>query len=216
MALTLIAIIGIVLIGVVVSFLSMSRRDGRERLEDPRETLNPESLAIYHRIRRAANEVGEFSRRATLPEGLRGIANEADAESQRILSQMRENLRVRQELKRLAMNIGLVDREIERLEASLSEGQSEVERMSIERALQAKRLERGHYLEIRGVIDHIDANVRNAEASLGEMKGRIAAAMGASAVDSGSQEGLREAIGRMRALSLTVEEARPWLTEAVD
>ena len=212
----LVAALAVALVLIVVSFFSMSRRDGRERAEDPRETLNPESLSIYHRIRRLANEVSAFSERPTLPEGLRGIANEAAGESKRILGQLRENLRIRQELKRLALSGGLVERDIANLTSSLDAATSDTERSSFQRALDAKKMEQGHYGELRSVIEHIDANIRNAEASLSELKGRIAAAMGASAVDNANQEDLRDAIGRMRALSLTVEEARPWLTEAID
>lgn len=63
------------------------------------------------------------------------------------------------------------------------------------------------------MIAQLDAGIRDAEASLEEIKSRLAASLTADAATSFSGDDLRETIARMKALSETVDEARELLGE---
>jgi len=194
----------------VVAIASM-RQTARNRAADPVEELKPESRTIFIKARRLDSEIEEIAAAAEKGSAVGILGAEARQESRRILDQVAQSLRIRQELKKLLNGRSLLEKETGELQASLGAATSDAERAPLVNALEAKRLEAQHYAEIDATIAKIDLGVRQAEAALAEMKARLSAEATAGRAAQLPEDDLRETIGRMKAISLSVDEAQELL-----
>lgn len=195
----------IVLIGVVA--VASMRQSATARASDPTEDLNPESRTLFLRIRRLNSDIEQMVERSRSTPAVQYLGKEALTESNRILAQVAQSLKVRQDLKKALSGASLISRDTEALERQISEARTADEREALEVALQAKKLEVGHYVEIERMLTQIDGGIKQAEAALGEMKARLAVSVTNDKAAEVPEEDIRETIGRMRAITLSVDEA---------
>jgi hypothetical protein len=190
-----------------LAFGSM-RLSTERREEDPAESMDPESRSLFAPIRRLTNEVDEMVSKNRDSALMRTIGAEARTEAERIRDQVARALVVRGELRRAIRNRSVAEAEAQKLEAEAAAALTPSERDSLRGAAEARRLELEHYRQVDETIVRIDTGVRQAEAALSEMKARLAVgAGGEAAARAEGGDDLRETMSRMRALSLSVDEA---------
>lgn len=170
------------------------------------EDLKPESQALLRPIRRLARDMHELVERSS--DGtVAAVGKDVLTEADRVVVQSAVSLSVRDELKRLLRGKYEAEKEIARVKDSITSAKSDDERKALEATSAARETEISHYAEIEAVISKIDTDLRQAEAALAEMKARLSlfATEGARAESSSDQ--LRESLLRVRAVTLSVDEA---------
>jgi hypothetical protein len=193
-----------------LAFASMRRaQQGRESV--PGEELDPESRTLLRPLRKLEEEIASIVKLNQGSATVSVLGKEALDEAKRILEQATNSLQIRSELKRALRGEYDAEKQIEDLKEKGAAAATEQERESLEAAVQARNLELGHYGTIRQTIGQIESGLRQAEAALAEMKARLAVSATGEKVELGSEGDLRDAIGRMKALSLSYDEAEELL-----
>lgn len=205
-AIAIVVAVGLVAIGAM-------RKTGEARMADPTLEMDPDSRSLYAPVRRLTNELEALIQKNPDSSLLKTIGNEALREAQRIRDQVAEGLQVRSQLKRASRGRSLAIQEVDKLQAQISDAKTDGERAALQSALTARQLELGHYTQVEETIGRIDSGVRQAEAALSEMKARLAVgAGGEAAARASSVDDLRDTMSRLKALSLSVDEAEELLT----
>ena len=203
--LALVAWVGILAFGAMKQTSTM-------RATDPTEDMDADSRALFAPIRRLSNEIEamvEKNRDAAL---MRTVGAEAGEEARRIREQIAHALKIRGELKRALRGRSTAALEADELEAKSTAATTDVECDALASAAEARRLELSHYGTVEQALARIDGGVRQAEAALSEIRARLAvAASGEKAAQAEQSDDLRETIGRLKALSLSVDEAEQML-----
>ncbi|AIE83866.1 hypothetical protein [Fimbriimonas ginsengisoli] len=188
--------------------LGAMRQTAVLRAQDPTDTLDPESRTMFGPIRRLTNEIEELVDRNKESAVIRTVGREAITEARRIRDQIARALAARGELKRTLRGRSSAEREVASLDERMSAATSEEEKSSLAGAAEARKLEVSHYSTVEEALTRIDAGVRQAEAALSEMKARLTVgASGERAAAAGQDDELRATIGRLKALSVTYDEA---------
>ncbi len=187
------------------------QRTAQQHQEDVREDMDAESRSLYAPIRRLTEEIEQLVSRHTDSAIMKVVGGEAVDEAKRIRDQVAKALAVRDDLKRAMREKNLATRDIASLAAQV-EAADEVTKPALEGALEARRMELGHYSVVEQTISKIDSGVTQAQAALAEMKARLSVkASGEKALAATEDDDLRETIGRMRSLSISYDEAEELL-----
>ena len=201
------AVLGIAVAVFIVGVASM--RATQNRVVDVTDDLSPESRIlirplkrIYEQMQEAAEGKGEMISPY--------LAQEALAESKRLLDQSAAALTLRDRLVREGRGKYEATKSLADLELRLASSTSDEERASLQSALDARRQEVGHYDSLQPGIARIESSVKQAEAAMSEMRARMASASSSGLAEQGSDP-LREAVGRMQALSSSLSEAQEML-----
>ncbi|MGV3616423.1 MAG: hypothetical protein ACO1SV_13925 [Fimbriimonas sp.] len=204
-AIALIAWIGLLAFGAM-------KQTATVRSEDPTEAMDADSRALFSPVRRLTNEIEELVRRNGDTALMRTVGAEAKAEAQRIREQVAHALKVRGELKRALRGRSTAAQQITELDEKASVALTDAEREALAGAAEARRLELSHYGTVEQALARIDGGVRQAEAALSEIRARLAvAASGEKAAQAEQSDDLRETVSRLKALSLSVDEAEQML-----
>lgn len=200
----------IVFAGLLVSFL---RTVGQRNTSDLREGMDPDSRSLYAPIKRLVSEIEEAVRRHSGSSAVKVVGGEAVQEAHRIRDQVARALVARSELKRAMRERNVAAADAETLRAQI-DAADDLTREALASALEAKKLELSHYVEVEATIKKIDVGVTQARAALEEMKTRLAVkGANESASLATEDEGLREAVGRMRSLSISYDEVEELLRD---
>jgi ElaB/YqjD/DUF883 family membrane-anchored ribosome-binding protein len=204
-AIALIAWVGILAFGTM-------RQTATVRTEDPAEAMDPDSRALFAPIRRLTKEIEELVERNRDTSLMRTVGAEARDEAQRIRQQVAHALQVRGELKRALRGKSVAAQEADELETKASSALTEAERDALSGAAEARRLELTHYETVEQTLARIDGAVRQAEAALSEIRARLAVGTsGERAAQAEQSDDLRDTVSRLKALSLSVDEAEHML-----
>ena len=199
----------IVIVG-VVAFTSM-RRTQSTRVPVAGEDLDPESYTLLRPLRKLEGEIAQLVEGNKDSATVSVLGKEALDESRRLLEQASKSLSIRADLKRSLRGEYDAQKQIDDLKAKAASAATPQEKESLEAAIEARNLEVSHYGTIRQTVAQIEGGLRQAEASLAEMKARLAVSASGEKVEQASEGDLRETIGRMKALSLSYDEAEQLL-----
>lgn len=186
---------------------------GRRRLEDPTESMDPESRTLFGPIRRLAQQIEEEVASNQQSTSVKVVGAEAVEEARRIRQQSASALQIRGELKKALRTKSLTERDAKELEEKAIGAATEEEREALEAALAARKLELQHYTTVESAIARIDGGIRQAEAALSEMRARLAVSATQDKAELAQGDELRETVGRLKSLSLSYEEAEQMLRE---
>jgi hypothetical protein len=197
-----------VLLGVVVAFaifavssLAMSKVGHEDEMYDD---LSPDSRILIKPLKKIYNEISET--RSISPY----LVKEALDESKRLLQQSTQALLLRDRLVRESRGRYEAEKSIGDLQNRMSSATSDDEKISLKSALDARNLELGHYEQLKQGVAKIESSVKQAEAAMAEMRARLVSSASAGIAEEGSDP-LREAVGRMQALSTSLSEAQEML-----
>lgn len=197
-----------ILLGLIALVVFSMRKTASVRQEDLADNMDPDSRALFVPIRRLTREIEELVEKNKSAFVMATVGTEAAQEAKRIRDQVARALIVRGELKRAMRGRSTAAQEIEKLAGKAKDALSETERQALESAATARQLEMGHYATVEDTIGRIDANVRQAQAALSEIRARLAVrASGEKAERAEQVDDLRDTMGRLKALSITVDEA---------
>jgi hypothetical protein len=186
-------------------------QSSRARAEDPDEVLDPESRTLYLPIRRLRQEIEELAEKHRSMPTVSLLGPEAVREAERIQDQAVRALQARAELRRSLRERSAAQAEIERLREREASAATPEERQSLESARHAREIEVQGYAQAESALSRIETGLRQAQAALTEIKSRLAVAASREQAEAAEDEGLRDSIGRLRALSLTIDETQEML-----
>ena len=138
------------------------------------------------------------------------IAQEALSESGQLLKQSIAALLLRDRLVRESRGQYDASKSLDDLQSRLTTATSDDEKASLQSALDARKQELGHYDQLKQGISKIENSVKQAEAAMAEMRARLVSSASQGVAAQGSDP-LREAVGRMQALSASLTEAQQML-----
>jgi hypothetical protein len=184
-----------------------ARKSQTRRTEIPGEELDPEGRTLLRPVRKLEAEIAELVAHNKGMATVSVLGTEASHEAKRIVEQASNSLRIRADLKRSLRGEFDAQKQIDSMTEKAASAATDQERESLQAAIEARKLELGHYDTIRQTIGQIDGGLRQAEAALAEMKARLAVSVSGEKVELASEGDLRETISRMKALSLSYDEA---------
>ena len=184
----------------------------RPMAEDPREDMDPESRSLFAPIRRLTEEIEETVEKHSDSAIMKVVGGEAIQEARRIRDQVAKALAARSELKKTIREKNLAAMEAEQLRTKAESAETPEAKLTILSALEAKRMEIAHYQTVDDVIVKIDAGTNQAKSALSEMKARLAVKAASEKTSAATEdEDLRDTIGRLKALSVSYDEAEELL-----
>lgn len=195
-------ILGVALAVVLVAISAM--RTTQTRLEDPIEDLSPESRILIRPLRHIYQEVEQA---ANEKDASNFMAKDALAECKHLLDQSAAALRTRDQLVKEKRGRYEAEKSIADLKARLASASTEDEKNSLQSALTARTQEIANYDTLNDSIAKIESSVKQAEAAMAEMRAGMVTASTAGLADA-ANDPMRDAIGRMRALSATMIEVQ--------
>ena len=187
----------------------------RERLESGLDVLAPPDRSQLAPVRRLLQEIEALVAAHRGSPSIAVIGPEAVTEARHVHEQCVRLLKLRREMRRALADAGSVAGEIASLEQRLSVSKIEGERAALESALDARRLEGSHFAKMEDVLATVEGGLVQAQAALSEIKARLSVAAAEDRVGEGAGDELREALGRVRALSKGFEEAEAFLKDQV-
>lgn len=199
-------IVGVLIVAVVTMKQAQASREA-----DPAEDLSPESRTLLRPLKKIYQEMQDAAdgKSETLSPY---IAVEALNESKQLLDQSAAALKLRDRLLKESRQGYNAQKGAEDLQARLSAASSDDERASLESALTARQQEIGHYKTLEEGIAKIESSVKQAEATMAEMRAKLVSSGAAGMVTDGNDP-LRETVGRMRSLSTSLTEAQEMLEQ---
>lgn len=209
-------IVAVGLVGTVSSLMVTVMRDVRARRDElGLDSLSPQDRSLLVPVRRLREQLEAIVAGNTSSPSLAVIGPEAVAEARRIFAQCVSLLQLRRQI-REALREQNADAEIRALEAKLASAASDGERMALQSAIDARRLEAAHFAKMREALQTAEGGLAQAEAALSEIKARLSVAVTDDALSDSSSEDLRETLGRLKALSKGFEEAEMFLKDQVE
>ncbi|MEA2551869.1 MAG: hypothetical protein QOJ65_45 [Fimbriimonadaceae bacterium] len=201
-------ILGVIFGLLAVAIAAMQRTQG-ERQADPAEELSPESRILLRPLKKLLEEM-EKAASGKSENVSQYLAEEALQESRVLLRQSAAALQLRDRLIKESRGGYGAQKSADELQARLTSSTNEDERTSLQGALEARKQEIGHYETVEEGIKKIESSVKQAEAAMAEMRARMISGSSAGLAEQGSDP-LREAVGRMKALSSSLSEAQEML-----
>lgn len=204
------------LIGTSYALMSVSMaRVRRMRHESGLDALPPQDRSQLAPIRRLQQEIETLVAQHRHSASIAVIGPEAVNEAKHVHEQCVRLLSLRREMRRALSDSNSVAGEIASLEARLAGARSEGERSALESALEARRLEGQHFAKMEEALATVEGGLAQAQAALSEIKARLSVAAAEEQLGAAAGEDLREALGRVRALSKGFEEAEAFLKDQV-
>lgn len=201
--------VAVVVLGLVFGLLAvalLAMRSTQEMSADVTDDLSPESRILIKPLRKLYQEMQDAAagKSASISPYL---ATEAMQEAKRLLDKSAGALALRDRLVKQSREAYPAQKNIEDLQASLAAATTDEERTSLQSAITARQQELAHYGEIKDGVAKIESSVRQAEAALAEMRAKMVSSGSAGLADQGS-DSLRDAVGRMQALSTSLTEVQ--------
>lgn len=204
-----VALLGVILLVGSMAYLAI-KGGGAERSDDVLEDLGNEERAQLAPLRKLRNEIATIVQEKQADVSVAVVGKEALSEADRLLMQGAKLVQARRELRKVAGGKQRADREIAQLEADLGAATADGEKAALASALEARKLEASHYGDADKVLERLDRGLRLAEATLSEIKARLATASAGAASGEHTSE-LDETLARLRSLGSSFDEAEQWL-----
>jgi len=170
------------------------------------DSLSPDARILFRPIKKLHEELAEVVISNPQNPTVKVIGEEALAESEKILEQSYRLAAARGALQKALKGRTKTQMEIRQVEEQLREAQSEHERDALRSAVEAHQMESQHFISVEQNIEKIDSRMRQAQASLSELKTRIAVGA-ANAIPASEHEDLEELVSRLKALGKSFEES---------
>lgn len=186
------------------------------RGSDTDELLDADGRSRFTRVRNLTREIEELVEKHSASPVIRTLGRDAVGEAQRIRDQVADALMRRSGLRKAIAGRSVAEMEIAKLTDRRDGASSEEEKTSLSSALEARQMEVGHYAAAEQALERIDSGVRQAEAALSEMKARLEVGVTSQQAQvSEPLEDIRDTIGRMKAISVSYEEADAVLRDEI-
>lgn len=198
--------IGALLVFVIVAALVLWARKSQPRVGTE---LGAEARWLLRPLRELRDQLSAIAERSSSDSTAPVIAREAVAEADHILESAQGLVRAREALKRGLKGQGEAETNLERLKRELPAATSDSERQSLESAISARESEIGAYASAKQRIADIDGKLRHAEATLSELKARLATGM-VSNTEATEQE-FTDMVTRLKSLGQSFDEAEETL-----
>lgn len=202
----------LVILGVAVAVFVLGVRAmsmTQAKVDNSIDQLSPESRILVRPLKRIYLELEE-SQKGKSEQISPYLAEEALSESKRLLDHSVEALLLRDKLVREGRGRYEANKSVNDLQTRLDSSVSEEEKASLQSALEARRQELTHYDTLLPGIAQIESSVKQAEAAMAEMRARMISSSASGLAATGTDP-LREAVGRMQALSSSLTEAQEML-----
>ncbi len=206
-------LLGVLWIGAVAltAAKSVQRREGQVH---PSE-ISPESRLYLRPLEGLRDELREIVRDNQDMPSVKIVGQEAVDQADQIVEHARKLIALREQLKRTLRGRSEAEVAIRQLEKKQEAAVTDGERASIQTAIDAHASEVAHYGEVEEAIRKIDAKVTQAQASLSELKARIAVGAAGARTDGVDQEALNDMVIRLKSLTASFDEAESLLREHV-
>jgi DNA repair ATPase RecN len=182
----------------------------QRRLSDDYDQLPPDQKILIRPIYKLHQELQATAQRAT-DATAKVIAEEAVVESQTILTHSLKLVEARVQMRKGLHSRSGAASDLAELRGKLESATDEGERQAFQAAIEAREKESSYYGSMDAGIEKIDATLRQAEASLAEIKARLALAASAPEGDTSAHTELEETLTRLRSLSVSFDEAEELL-----
>jgi hypothetical protein len=183
----------------------------KARSEEVGEDLSPQSRTMIRPLKRTYEELEEVVRQNRDSSTIAVLGVEALTEAKRILQQSSESLALRDRIVRSMRGKYEADKSVAALSQQVSEAKTDEERASLQSAQEARKTESAHYASLEEYLPKIDSGIRQADAALAELKARLATGAAGERATAGGEDDLRESVGRLKALSVSYDEAKEML-----
>lgn len=178
------------------------------READSAEALDPDGRSRFSRVKGLTAEIEAIVERPSTAPVIRALGKDAVAEARRIRDQVAAALVRRSALRKILAGRSSAEIEIKKLEERQEAATSPEEKTSLASAQEARRIELDHYQSAQQAMDIIDSGIRQAEAALSEMKARLEFGITRQQAEiSEPIDELRDTIGRLKAISVSYDEA---------
>lgn len=174
------------------------------------DDVSPQDRAPLVPIRRLVEQIDAIVEANKSSPAIAVVGAEARQESRHLFEQCIRLVALRGRLrKELRDDGGTAD--LEALESRRDAATTPSEKSAFEAAIEARRLQAGHYAKMRDAMASADAGIVQAEAALAEIKARLSVSSEEDALGEAGGDALRDTLGRMRALGKGFEEAEEFL-----
>ncbi|MBS1714449.1 MAG: hypothetical protein JST30_08955 [Armatimonadetes bacterium] len=193
-----------VLLFLVIALVAALRSAGSK--SSGQTGLGEEARWLLRPIRQLRDGLDDLSRRAKAPE-VKIIAAEAVSEADAVLEHAMRLVEARESLKRGLKGRGEAETNYNRLQRQYVEAASDSERSALESAMEARSRELQSYDAAQAKVKEIDGKLREAEATLSELKARLSA----GAVHSGTQweeAEFGDVVSRLKGLGRSFDEVQ--------
>lgn len=193
-------------------FLQQVMAGASRRSQDPTELMDADSRSLFNPIRRLVADIEAVAAKKDSMVA-RVMGAESVEEARRIREQCAKALIARTELRKASRDKSVAELDYAELSRKAEAAATESERQALLSAKAARELEIQHYQTATEAIGRIDSAIRQTEAALGEMKARLAVAASNEKATTSGADDLRDTIGRLKALSVSYDEAENLLRQ---
>lgn len=193
-------------IGLLLTSCGMGLMGSSKGRSEDRAIL-PQNEVLLARLRKLRAEIATLIDEEKDSPTVQAFGPESLAEADRILSQAARAVEARGKIAKAAFGRADAEAAVARLEQQIAESPPET-REALGVALEARRSEVQTYRSIEAKVAAIDARIQEAEAAVAVLRARLAGGIGDERAASSGVEEMRDALGRVKALSLSVEETR--------
>jgi hypothetical protein len=198
----------LLLVGVAALLIKTVKRTAVDRAADVRDEMDAESRSLFAPIRRLTDEIEDVVQRHSDSAIMKVVGGEAVDEAKRIRDQIAKALSVRDDLKRTLRERSIAQSQVRQLQEKADASDIPAEKASLLSAIEARKLEMEHYGEVDQALAQIDSGVNQAQAALAEMKAKLLVKASSEKASLATDDtDLRETISRMKALSVSYDEA---------
>lgn len=170
--------------------------------------LSPDSRILFRPIKQLHEDLAEIVHQGQSNPAVKVVGEEALGESSQIVKQAFDLANFRTQLEKTLKGRSVAELEVNKLKEKLAGCTSDEERHAIQSALEAHQSEYDQYAQVADNMDRIDRQLRQAQATLSELKARIAVgASGAGSNQVGTDE-LQDILGRLKSLGKSFDEAQ--------
>lgn len=196
-----------VILGMIAGIASVGLLSARHaQLAGPTEELSSDSRILLKPVTKLVRDIEELVATNKDSQTLRLLGPDAIKEAKSLESLVTKSLLARDKMVKTLRGRAVAEKEIgeARMRHEFAKGQ---EKASLEAAIAARTEELKHYDQIERAVKHIELGVTQSEAVLAEMRARLALSASKEDASPEVESELREALGRIKTLSVTYEEA---------
>lgn len=177
--------------------------------------MNPESRLLLRPLKDLQEELITIVRQNSDVVTVRVVGGEAIAEANNLVERATKLVETRAHIKRTLRGKGEAQVRLRQLEAQLERSANDAERESLSGAIDATNKEIQQYSELDSALERIDIHLRDAEASMREIKTRISIGAAGDRMEAGEEGDMRELVGRLRSLGSSIQEAEEMLEQTI-
>lgn len=196
-------------VGILVAIgVTLARQKNLSKTDPHASELDAIGRSLLRGVREQRDALRQFAK--DHPDSV--LAVEAVAEAEGLVERSAQLLRQREHLRELGRAQGRAEFELQKLEQEISRAEAH-QKPSLEQAKARKQSEIEQYAKAEKSASTIEAQLKDAAASLAEIRSRLAVSRGTlERVDADAQE-VDELVSRLRTMSQSFGEAEEYLNQ---